>query len=341
MFTFRFHSTPRFTLQGLCLIRSKSSSASNNKWLKRQSNDVYTKTAKSQNLRSRAAFKLMEIDDHYHLFHKNKEQRILDLGFAPGAWSQVARRRTSDKSLIIGVDILPCEPPPGVTSIQANILSQKTLQLIRLYFSKHFELNKHYPHLTHENGYFNHTINELEQKKLENEQASYREVFSNINAKEIETLNKPNFDTNKNSNDENPINNNNNNIVDKFPIDLIISDMYEPWPQNFLSSSRFTNNVLRRLANTSGVAIRDHLQSVDLCDAALVTAIELLKPNGSFLCKMYTGKEDQLFQNRMKKVFNKVSRIKPLSSRSESKEIYFIGMKKRKLIDKLDVFNAN
>ncbi|CAI5007247.1 AVN_HP_G0049610.mRNA.1.CDS.1 [Saccharomyces cerevisiae] len=105
------------------------------RWLNRQLKDPYTKEAKVQNLRSRAAFKLMQIDDKYRLFSKNRtDQRILDLGYAPGAWSQVARQRSSPNSMILGVDILPCEPPHGVNSIQANILAKRTHDLIRSFF---------------------------------------------------------------------------------------------------------------------------------------------------------------------------------------------------------------
>ena len=126
-----------------------------------------------------------------------------------------------------------------------------------------------------------------------------------------------------------------------YPIDLVISDMYVPYPKDFENSnitSNLTNMPYYRLMNTSGVAIRDHLQSVDLCDAALVTAIDLLRPNGNFVCKLYTGKEENLFKKRLQKVFKKVAKFKPDSSRSMSKEVYYVGLGKKKDIDKLNVF---
>lgn len=294
-----------------CFARFKSSS-STSRWQKRQNDDEFTKKAKSLNLRSRAAFKLMEIDDDYHLFKKNKTQMILDLGFAPGAWSQVARQRTSSESAILGVDILPCEPPRGVSSLQANILSTKTLELIRIYFSKRFELNKHYPHINHSHGYFNHTIEEIDSEEKEKNEESYVDLFANFP--------------------------NSNNKVAQFPLDIIMSDMYVPLSIPYHLQNSFTNRALNRLANTSGIAIRDHLQSIDLCDAALITAIELLKPGGSFICKLYTGKEEKSFEKRLNNTFQQVVRIKPISSRNESKEIYFVGKNKRQNLDKLDVF---
>lgn len=281
---------------------------SQGRWLDRQSNDYYTKEAKVRGLRSRAAFKLMELDDKFRLFHKDKFQRVLDLGFAPGAWSQVAQRRTGSNGLVLGVDILPCEPPGGVHSIQANILSRKTQELIRLYFSRHFQLYKS-DNLHEHHGYFQHRLEE-QLNRMRNTGA-YLEIFDS----EV-SLGK----------------------VDKFPIDTIISDMYGIWPQTTGFWNNLTNAAYYRMANTSGVAIRDHYQSIDLADAALVTAIDLLRSRGNFVCKLYTGKEDKLFEKRLKKVFQRVSRFKPAASRGESKELYFVGIGKRESIDKLDVF---
>lgn len=287
-------------------------SSSQGRWLKRQSNDYYTREAKVQNLRSRAAFKLMEIDDKFQLFSKNKGQRILDLGFAPGAWSQIAKERSGLNSTVLGVDILPCDPPAGVSSIQANILSKKTQELIRLYFFKHLQLNQD-DVLHKDHGYFQHVLEEELTHRADFE--TYREVFADENADETSN-GKPN----------------------KLPIDIIISDMYEPWIQTSGFWNNLTNSAYYRMANTSGLALKDHYQSIDLCDAALVTAIDLLKPMGSFVCKLYTGKEDRLFEKRLKRVFRKVSRFKPDASRDQSKEIYFIGRGKEANIDKIGVF---
>ncbi|KAL6942412.1 2' O-ribose methyltransferase [Hanseniaspora vineae] len=93
------------------------------------------------------------------------------------------------------------------------------------------------------------------------------------------------------------------------------------------------------LANTSGIAIKDHYSSIDLCDAALIAACDLLKPGGNFICKFYTGKEDALLEKRFRKVFHKVLRYKPQACRDESKETYMIGMRKRQNVNKVDVFS--
>lgn len=283
---------------------------SQGRWLDRQSNDYYTREAKVQGLRSRAAFKLMELDDKFHLFQggKRRHQKVLDLGFAPGAWSQVAQRRVGPGGMVLGVDILPCEPPKGVHSIQSNILSRKTHELIRLYFSSYFQLYKS-DNLHEHHGYFQHRLEEQLDRVRSSE--AYDKVFNGGLC---------------------------SGKVDKFPIDTIISDMYECWPQMTGFWNNLTNAAYYRMANTSGISIRDHYQSIDLADAALVTAIDLLRPGGNFVCKLYTGKEDRLFEKRLRKVFQRVNRFKPAASRDESKELYFVGLGKKDSIDKLDVF---
>ncbi|KAK6204469.1 mitochondrial rRNA methyltransferase [Scheffersomyces amazonensis] len=117
------------------IIRAKSSKSST-LWLDRQKNDHYTKMAKKQYYRSRAAFKLKEIDDKFRLFNKNSKN-IVDLGFAPGAWTQVAierMNRVGIKSKILGVDLINCAPPSGSHFIQGDIYSRKTHNDIREFF---------------------------------------------------------------------------------------------------------------------------------------------------------------------------------------------------------------
>ncbi|MDR2158173.1 MAG: RlmE family RNA methyltransferase [Holosporaceae bacterium] len=74
-------------------------------WLNRQINDPYVKLARRNGYRSRAAFKLLEMDDKFHLIKNAK--RIIDLGAAPGGWSQALSQRSSDKAKILAVDLLP------------------------------------------------------------------------------------------------------------------------------------------------------------------------------------------------------------------------------------------
>lgn len=266
------------------------SRASSKRWLDRQKQDFYTRESKLDSLRSRAGFKLAQLDDVYHIFSNHRPENILDLGFAPGAWSHMAHKRSHPDSVILGVDILPCDPPFGVSSIQANILSKRTHSIIRQFFMEH-----------------------------------------NVNNKTTDS--DPNNNNNSNSNAIHIINN-------VLPVDVIISDMYEPFPPIKYSTNNLTNKPYFRMSNTSGLAVKDHLNSIDLCDAALITAIDLLKPGGSFVCKQFMGSETALYEKRMRKVFSRVERSKPAASRDESKEIYFIGKQKRTTVDKIDVFST-
>ncbi|OAL66984.1 cell division protein ftsj [Trichophyton rubrum] len=83
------------------------------------------------------------------------------------------------------------------------------------------------------------------------------------------------------------------------------------------------------LMNTSGTKSRDHLGSMELCNAALDFASNVLKEGGHFVCKYYQGSGEKDFENDLKRLFHRVYREKPESSRSESKEAYFIGIRRR------------
>lgn len=90
-------------------------------WLQRQLNDPYVAKARAEGFRSRAAYKIQELDERYKLFHKG--QRIVDLGAAPGGWSQVAAPivgSTEAKPLIVGIDYLEMAPIPGVILLQKD-----------------------------------------------------------------------------------------------------------------------------------------------------------------------------------------------------------------------------
>ncbi|MGO4386035.1 RlmE family RNA methyltransferase [Microvirga sp. 2YAF29] len=97
-------------------------SLSSQKWLERQLNDPYVARAKREGYRSRAAFKLLEIDEKYHLLKPG--QRIVDLGAAPGGWSQIAARKVGPKGKVVGIDLLPIDPMAGVDFIELDFLDE-------------------------------------------------------------------------------------------------------------------------------------------------------------------------------------------------------------------------
>jgi len=102
------------------LKSSKRRSQSSRKWLERQLNDPYVARAKREGFRSRAAFKLIEIDDKAHIL--KRDARAVDLGAAPGGWSQVAAKRVGPFGRIIAIDLLPMKPVIGVDFAQIDFL---------------------------------------------------------------------------------------------------------------------------------------------------------------------------------------------------------------------------
>jgi 23S rRNA (uridine2552-2'-O)-methyltransferase len=95
---------------------AKGRTAASQRWLARQLNDPYVAAAKAQGWRSRAAFKLLELDERFHLIRRG--DRVLDLGAAPGGWTQVAKRLGA--AFVLAVDLLPIEPIPGTTMLQGD-----------------------------------------------------------------------------------------------------------------------------------------------------------------------------------------------------------------------------
>jgi 23S rRNA (uridine2552-2'-O)-methyltransferase len=101
-------------------VKDKRKSESSKKWLARQLNDPYVARAKREGYRSRAAFKLTEIDDKHHLLKHGA--RVADLGAAPGGWSQVAAKRVGATGRVVGIDILKMDEIPGVEFAQIDFL---------------------------------------------------------------------------------------------------------------------------------------------------------------------------------------------------------------------------
>ncbi len=100
----------------------KQRSASSRAWLTRQINDPYVARAKREGFRSRAAYKLAEIDDKYHLLKAGA--RVVDLGAAPGGWSEIAARRAGPGGRVVALDILEVNPIAGVEFLQLDFLDE-------------------------------------------------------------------------------------------------------------------------------------------------------------------------------------------------------------------------
>ncbi|KAK2861395.1 hypothetical protein FQN49_004243 [Arthroderma sp. PD_2] len=262
-------------------------SISSKQWQARQGKDTYAKEAGMQGLKSRAAFKLLQINDRYRLFKSG--QTVVDLGYAPGSWSQVAANLTKPRGRIVGVDIIPAQPPRGVSTIQGNFLSPRVQEYVKD-FVRDPDRGRPRPRLPvssdqEETGPAWNPGTETDEGYIDRERSS----SASITKEGDETKPEP-------------------KKTKEGSVDVVLSDM---------------------LMNTSGTKSRDHLGSMELCKAALDFASNVLKQGGHFVCKYYQGPGEKEFENELKRLFYRVYREKPDSSRSESKEAYFIGIRRR------------
>ncbi|KAJ5102864.1 hypothetical protein N7532_003393 [Penicillium argentinense] len=281
--------------------------SSSKRWQARQHKDQFTREAAVQGLKSRAAFKLLQvfhlkrlvsvpccslersaqIDERYRIFKRG--QTVVDLGYAPGSWSQVAVSRTQPSGRVLGVDIIPAQPPKGVSTIQGNFLAPEI------------------------QAYIQEFLRDPNRGRLRSPGAIDGPGMSAV---ETELPGK--------ASDADP-----HTTASERTVDVVLSDMSAPWHQTTGFWKRSLSNPYNRMMNTSGNAFRDHAGSMDLCNAALDFSSNVLRTGGHFVCKFYQGVEDKDLENRLKSLFQKVQRLKPESSRSESKESFFIGLDRK------------
>ncbi|KAJ0305127.1 hypothetical protein COL516b_005357 [Colletotrichum fioriniae] len=255
----------------------------------RQGKDFFAREAKVQGLKSRAAFKLLEMDAKYKIFRKG--QTVVDL---------VAVERTKPNGQILGIDIIPAQPPKGVSTIQGNFLSPDVQGMVKDYL----ERARHRKKISSQAEEDEELENDEDDLSADSEATVIEEKPSYIDmeraAPEIPSTAKDGSEANK------------GRLVDTSGFGV-----------NSLS------NPYHRMMNTSGMAFRDHAGSMDLCGAALQFANDTLKNGGHFVCKFYQGSEDRDFEKKLKTLFAKVFREKPESSRSDSKEAYFVALRRK------------
>ncbi|KAL9108553.1 MAG: hypothetical protein Q9227_006639 [Pyrenula ochraceoflavens] len=280
--------------------------SSSKRWLARQHRDQFAREARVQGLKSRAAFKLLQIDEKYRLFRGGNT--VVDLGFAPGSWAQVAIDRTKPNGRVLGIDLLPVQPPRGVSTIQGNFLDPEVRADVKNYL-RDYEHGRARPRqrIAESNEDGSVTMQELEEAEHGYLERERRESSG--------------------AQDESITSEEEGGGRDRM-VDVVLSDMWEPWDQTTGFWKKSLSNPYLRMMNTSGVAFRDHASSMDLCQAALEFCFDTLKTGGHFVCKFYQGAEDKALEMRLKHLFRKVHREKPESSRSESKEAYFVGLKR-------------
>lgn len=206
---------------------AKGRSTGSSEWLRRQLNDPYVAEAKRRGLRSRAAFKLTEIDDKIRVLKPGA--RVVDLGAAPGGWTQVAVERTRAGSgekggRVVAADIAEMGAIAGATVLRLDFLDEKAPEVVR--------------------------------RALDG------------------------------------------------PVDVVLSDM---------------------APSTTGHPETDHLRVMNLAEAALAFAAEVLRPGGTFVAKIFQGGGENALAEELRRRFATVRRIKPPASRSDSAEFYFVA----------------
>jgi 23S rRNA (uridine2552-2'-O)-methyltransferase len=101
---------------------AKRRTVSSTRWLQRQLNDPYVRKAHAEGYRSRAAYKLLELDEKFSFV--KKARAVVDLGIAPGGWSQVVRQ-INPRARVAGIDLLPCEPLEGVEILEMDFMADE------------------------------------------------------------------------------------------------------------------------------------------------------------------------------------------------------------------------
>ncbi|KAF6818662.1 ribosomal RNA large subunit methyltransferase j [Colletotrichum musicola] len=299
-------------------------SSSSSRWKIRQGKDIFAREAKVQGLKSRAAFKLLEMDAKYKLFRKG--QTVVDLVSLPlievdesghVTRIQVAAERTKPHGQILGIDIIPAQPPKGVSTIQGNFLSPDVQGMVKEHLTraKKQRVTRKLASVHPPDG------DEVVLPSTDGDGVAaifeYKPSYIDLERVSPEASETPGFATEGAETKDGRL------------VDVVLSDMSAPWDQTTGFNVNTLSNPYHRMMNTSGVAFRDHAGSMDLCGAALQFASDTLKKGGHFVCKFYQGSEDKVFEKKLRVLFAKVHREKPESSRSDSREAYFVALKRK------------
>jgi 23S rRNA (uridine2552-2'-O)-methyltransferase len=111
---------------------------SSNRWKARQESDPYVKQARAAGYRARAAFKLLELDEKDRLLRPGL--KVVDLGAAPGSWSQVAAEKVGDSGRVVALDLLPMDPLPAVEFIEGDFREDEVLRQLEAVIGERVDL---------------------------------------------------------------------------------------------------------------------------------------------------------------------------------------------------------
>lgn len=261
------NGSPRVLCLSPVFIRTVAT-ASNKRWQQRQFRDSFRRAAEVQGLKSRAAFKLLEIDAKHRIFAPG--QTVFDLGFAPGSWSQVAVERTKPNGRVVGLDILPCQPPKGASSIQGNFLD-RAVREDAIASVRDWEYGR--PRVR---NFFRDKAEEEEEEEEDEvgdddaneDEASQKDVKTQSGSKKAGAT-----EGSSTPNDQSYIDMERQSDKEKSPevpasingegtVDVVLSDMSAPWPQTSGFWKRSLSGPYYRLMDTSGIPFRDHAGSM-------------------------------------------------------------------------------
>lgn len=224
-----------------------ASSSSSTRWKTRQTNDSYAREAKVSGLKSRAAFKLLEINDKHRIFRRG--DTVVDLGFAPGSWSQVAVSKTSPGGRVVGIDVIPAQPPRGANALQGNFLSPEIREEVRKFVLDPQQGRVRQRGIV-EGGV---TEDELARSGAGILQLERQTSLDESRAKAFEEGVSKEGMTQKQL-----------DVAEGRVVDVVLSDMSEPWPLVSSKWVRSVSNPYSRMQNTSGMPFRVS-QAVCLC----------------------------------------------------------------------------
>lgn len=248
-----------------------------NSWLRRQEADIYVKQSKELGYRSRAAFKLIEIDKKYKILKNAK--LVFDIGAAPGGWSQIISQRFSE------LDRRNCNNDRS-NFIDKQSKTKNDVENVCCEVESDVQCEK----LTRSEDF---------QEKLQK--------FSNKPLRKIVAVDLLEMD---------PL-----PYVEFFKADFTSNELLQ-------KISEYTPDVILSdmAPNTTGHVATDHLRSMYLSNLVVDLVEKKMKIGGKFAIKIFEGSKEVDFVNRVRQLFEKVDMFKPKSSRSESKEIYVIGI---------------
>ncbi|KAF7858711.1 uncharacterized protein EAF02_011035 [Botrytis sinoallii] len=307
-------------------VRNASSSSSSTRWKSRQGKDAWAREAKVKGLRSRAAFKLLEIDKKYKIFKRG--QTVVDLGYAPGSWSQVAYERTQPHGRILGIDIIPAQPPQGVSTIQGNFLSRRVQKSVKNFLLDPERGRPRRPLFSTPSSEDVENDKDPATFDIAASEPSYIDLERQMDDHEYEHDHDAGEIRPSQSQSHEQLESQEPGKDASKMVHVVLSDMCAPWEQTTGFWKRSLSDPYNRMMNTTGIKFFDHAGSMDLCNAALQFAFDTLRPGGHFVCKFYQGAEDKELELKLKKMFAVVHREKPESSRSESKEAYFVALRR-------------